>query len=102
MGEFVEVGKPADIPKGESKVVDVNGQMIAIFHVEGKFFALNNTCAHQGGPLGEGLVEGKQVTCPWHGWEYNVSSGQCKNNPGQQVDSYPVKIEDGKLFVALD
>ena len=87
---------------GENKVVKVNGEDVAIFNVEGGFFAISNTCLHRGGPLGEGFVEGDVVTCPWHGWKYNVKTGANVMIPSQKVASYQVKIEGNDIFVAVD
>ncbi|MBI1970050.1 Rieske (2Fe-2S) protein [Candidatus Woesearchaeota archaeon] len=101
MPNFVEVAKVADIRAGEGKVVNVKGTPVALFNVDGNFHAMSNTCLHMGGPLGEGFLEGKKVTCPWHGWEYDVSTGICELS-GAKVASYKVKVEEGKVLVAID
>ena len=87
---------------GESKIVNANGTDIALFNVDGEFFAISNICLHRGGPLGEGFVEGDVVTCPWHGWRYNVKTGANAMIPSQKVASYQVKIEGNNILVALD
>jgi len=74
---------------------------VAVFNVEGSYYAIDNTCLHRGGPLGEGELEGEVVTCPWHGWEYNVKTGACINNPSVCVKSYPVLVEGSELKVKL-
>jgi len=69
MADYIRVIGVKDIAPGSGHVTEVNGQSIAIFNVDGTFFALDNTCAHRGGPLGEGELDGEVVTCPWHGWK---------------------------------
>ena len=72
MAEFVKVASISELEVGSCKTVEVNGKAIALFNVDGQVFALDNACLHQGGPLGEGMLEGEVVTCPWHFWEFNV------------------------------
>lgn len=102
MPNFVRVASVSDLKPGENKVVDVNGEQVALFNVDGEFFAINNTCAHRGGPLGEGVLEGDVVTCPWHGWRYNVKTGINAVMPNVKVQSYPVKIEGNDVLVSLE
>lgn len=71
----------SEVSPGSGLAVEINGRSIAIFTVDGAFFALDNTCAHRGGPLGEGELEGEVVTCPWHSWEYNVRTGISLTTP---------------------
>jgi nitrite reductase/ring-hydroxylating ferredoxin subunit len=69
--------------------------------VGGKVYALDNTCLHQGGPLGEGLLEGEVVTCPWHFWEFNVRTGEKVGDPSLRVATYPVQVEGDAIKVAV-
>src|SRR5438477_490017 len=92
MAEFKKAASKSDIPAGTGKTVDVGGEMIALFNVEGSFHAISNTCAHRGGPLGEGSLSGNTVTCPWHGWSYDVTTGAAQHQPAS-VKTYPTKIE---------
>lgn len=100
MGEYTRVVGVREVPPGRGHVAQVNGRSIAIFNVEGAFFALDNTCAHRGGPLGEGELDGEVVTCPWHGWEYNVRIGISLTTPSASVKTYEVKVdgEDVKIL----
>ena len=100
MQEFSKVAKKQDVAAGCGTVVDVNGKSIALFNCEGTFYAIDNTCAHQGGPLGEGSLSDKTVTCPWHGWEFDVSSGECQLDPSVKVTKYAVKIDGDDVLVA--
>ena len=77
MSDFTWAAKANDIPSGEGRVYEVNGVAIALFNVDGIFHALDNTCIHRGGPLGDGICTDGTVTCPWHGWEYSMTTGEC-------------------------
>ena len=100
MAGFVKVCKKADIQAGSGKTVNVNGKDVALFNVDGNFYAIDNTCLHRGGPLGEGELDGKIVTCPWHGWRYDVISGVNEMNPSVTVAKYEVKLEGEDVLVA--
>lgn len=101
MGEFVRVAGTADVKPGHGIVAEVNGKSLAIFNVDGQFHVIDNTCLHRGGPLGEGELENNVVTCPWHGWQFNVITGVCVNNPSAQVETYQVKVEGADVKVFL-
>lgn len=101
MADFVRVASLADLGEGECRPVEVGGKTIALFNVGGTVFALDNTCAHQGGPLGEGMLEGDVVTCPWHLWEYNVRTGEKVGTPSIKVETYPVQVEGNDIKVAV-
>lgn len=101
MGEFVRVAGTEDVKPGQGIVAEVNGKTLAIFNVNGEFRAIDNTCLHRGGPLGEGDVEGNVVTCPWHGWQFDVTTGACVNNPSAKVEVYDVRVEGTDVKVLL-
>ena len=101
MAEFVRVTGAADVVPGSGVVAEVKGQSIAVFNVDGTYYAMDNTCVHRGGPLGEGELEGDTVTCPWHGWQYNVKSGKSINNPSACVKSYQVTVEGSDVKILL-
>ena len=98
---FVEVAKVSDIKSGSGKVVKANGKELALFNVDGKFHAIDNTCAHRGGPLGEGSLEGNVVTCPWHGWKYDVKTGVSAVQPSIKVQPHKVKVEGDNVLVEV-
>lgn len=100
MGEFVRVAGTADVKPGRGIVAEVQGKSLAVFNVDGTFHVIDNTCVHRGGPLGEGDLEGLIVTCPWHGWQFNVVTGECVKNPSAKVSVYQVKV-DGSDIKAL-
>lgn len=90
-----------ELKPGHGIVAEVNGKSLAIFNIDGTFHAIDNTCLHRGGPLGEGEVEGAVVTCPWHGWQYNVATGVCVNNPAAKVDVYQVILDGSDVKVLI-
>jgi len=101
MANFVRVAAVADVPAGTGKCVAVNGREIALFNVDGTYHAIDNTCLHRGGPLGEGELDGTVVTCPWHGWQYDVRTGRNIMDESEGVDRYEVKVEGGDVLVGL-
>lgn len=103
MGELVKVASVSDIPPGAAKIVEVAGEHIAVFNVNGNFYALDNTCIHKGGPLGEGTVNDSDLTveCPWHGWVYSLETGETTFSPGAKVKTYPVKVQGSDVFLDL-
>ena len=98
----VNVGRVEEIEEGKGKVVRAGGKTLAIFRVKDEFFAIDNRCLHRGGPLGEGDLEGYNVTCPWHGWTYDVRTGSFEIIPPLRVGTYPVSKEGDSIFVELD
>jgi len=88
-----------EIPPGESKVLEVNGKTIAVFTVVEIFYAIYNTCPHEGGPLGEGRLKGYVVSCPWHDLSFDVRNGRGTDDGGYCVGSYEVKVEGHEVYV---
>ena len=101
MAEFMKVASLSDLPVGQARAVEVNGKAIALFNVAGTVYATDNTCLHHGGPLGEGILEGDIITCPWHMWEYDVRTGEKVGEPALRVASYPVQVEGNDIKVAV-
>ena len=87
------VARTGEIVAGSAKAVVVGGREIAVFNVGGTFFALDNTCPHQGGPLAEGWIEGAQVTCPWHAWTFNLADGKMTLGDFASVATFDVRVE---------
>lgn len=102
MGEFVRVAGTGDVQPGHGMVAEINGKSLAVFNVDGVFHVIDNTCAHRGGPLGEGEVEGNVVTCPWHGWPFDIATGTCVKNPSAKVEVYQVKVDGNDVKVLLE
>ena len=101
MGNRIKVADTGELKPGEGKVVQADGKNLALFNVDGSFYALDNTCLHRGGPLGEGELEEKVVTCPWHGWQYDVSTGVNTNNPAVKVACFPVSVDGTSVYVEV-
>ena len=85
MADYMKVAKTTEIEPGQARLVDVNGRSIALFNVDGQFFALDSTCTHKGGPLAEGEISGHEVTCPWHGAMFDVRTGEVVGPPAQRA-----------------
>jgi len=103
MANTVKVAQTSDLAPGTSKVVQADGHSIGLFNVEGTFYAIDNTCTHRGGPLGEGELSGETVECPWHGAHFNVKTGAVTRPPAPAgVRSFPVKIEGNDVLVEVD
>ena len=101
--EYMTVAKLSELSPGSCRSVELKQVGIALFNIEGRIYALDNTCPHAGGPLGEGTLEGETVKCPWHGWKFNVRTGQRLKNPTQDwaVPRYDVRIVDGLIQVLV-
>lgn len=102
MPHFVKVATTSEVREGTGKTVEVDGKAIALFNVHGKFYAIDNVCAHRGGPLGDGMLDGNIVTCPWHGWQWDVCSGKSLFNPSVTVKSYAVEVDGSDLKVTVE
>ena len=89
----------AALPPGQSALITLNGEDVAIFRRGDEIFALGNECPHQGGNLCDGFIEGDIATCPLHGWEFDLRSGACMTVPGESVSRYAVTVQDGQIFL---
>src|SRR5450432_3775980 len=98
---FVRVAKVEEIAQGTIREVQVDGKTLAVANVAGKFYAINNTCLHRGGPLGQGTLEGIVVTCPRHGRGYDVSTGKASHNQAAGVACYPAEVRGEEVFVDI-
>jgi nitrite reductase (NADH) small subunit len=96
---MTELAKLSQIPDGGALRVEADGNPIALFRMGDQVHAINAVCIHRGGPLDEGELEDGVVTCPWHGWQYDVRTGKCINT-GETVECYPVEVREGAVFLA--
>ena len=102
MGTFHKVAEVSELAPGTGKEVDVSGQQIALFNIDGTYYAIGNACTHRGGSLSEGKVEGTRVTCPLHGAEFEVTTGKNLTPPAPgEVPSYKVRIEGNQVQVEI-
>jgi nitrite reductase/ring-hydroxylating ferredoxin subunit len=100
MAQFVKVATTGEVAPGTGKQVEVNGKQIALFNLNGNFYAIDNTCTHRGGPLAEGFVDGEEVTCPWHGAQFNIMTGAVVGPPAaQDVAKYSVRVRGNDIEI---
>ena len=99
--QFRSVARVNEIPPGTIAALQVDGEDIAVANVGGEFFATQGHCLHLQGPLGEGRLEGPVLSCPWHGWQYDVRTGENEFDRAIQLQTYAVKVEDGEVKVSL-
>lgn len=102
MPRFVTVARTDEIGPGQREVFDVEGIWIAVFNVGGTYYAIEDVCTHDDGPLGDGDLEGYNIVCPRHGAEFDVRTGKVMQMPAVvDVPAYPVRTRDGKIFVGI-
>jgi nitrite reductase/ring-hydroxylating ferredoxin subunit len=102
MPEFVTVATIDEIPPGRAKLVEVGGNEIALFNIAGAFHAIDNSCTHVGGPLCEGEINGVEVTCPWHGAVFDLSTGRALGPPAfEAVSRYEVRVEGPAVQIEI-
>ena len=100
-GEFVAVARADEIPPGTVRTVQAGGEEIALAHCNGGFYAVQQHCLHLQGPLGDGRLEGCILTCPWHGWQYDVRTGRNEFDLAIQLRTYDLQVEDGEIRVRV-
>ena len=101
MAQWTKVTTKSELAPGKCKAAEVNGRNLAIYNVNGTFYVTDNTCAHQGGPLGEGLLQGSVITCPWHAWQFDVTNGESVFDSETKVATFAVRIDDNDVLVDL-
>jgi nitrite reductase/ring-hydroxylating ferredoxin subunit len=102
MANWTRLARVSDCPPATARELVVGEKVIALFNVGGTFYALDGVCPHQGGPLGEGMLEGCVVTCPWHGWQFDVKSGKHQFNQQVVQPRYEVRVEEDWVMVDLE
>ena len=102
MSDFVRVASVAEFADPGRELVEVEDRLVALFHVGGKFYAIDDVCTHDGGPLGEGELDGFAVACPRHGAKFDIRDGRALTMPATQpTEAHEVKIEGDDVFVRL-
>ena len=101
MSQFVKVARRSDLDPGKGMLAIVNGVRVALFNCDGSFYAIKGVCPHMGGELWEGLLTGEIVTCPWHGWRFNVTTGKSPGVEVVAVRRYEVKVDGEDVYVAV-
>lgn len=99
---FVKLTTQSELPApGEAKEFEVGDKVICVANLSGTISAMDNVCLHQGGPLGQGMIEGDKIVCPWHGWQYDPKTGQVAHNPTARVSVYPIRVENSDVIIEL-
>jgi nitrite reductase/ring-hydroxylating ferredoxin subunit len=101
MPGFVKMATLAELAPGRAKEVEYDGRIIALFNVAGTISAIDGICPHQGGPLADGTLEGTCLTCPWHGWQFDVQTGQTPLGSRVRQAVYEVRVEGQDILVAV-
>jgi len=100
---LTKIATQSDLPSAnEAKEFPCGDKTICIANVNGSYSAMDNTCPHRGGPLGQGMVEGEKVICPWHGWAWNVNTGVAEQDSRMKVALYPLTVENGEVLIETD
>ncbi len=101
-GTLVTVGRVEDVPEGRGATVELkDGTELALYHTQGRFYAVENFCPHRGAPLADGNLSGTTIECDWHGWRFDLPTGQCLGRPAEQLETYEVRIEDGWIKILV-
>ena len=102
MGEFVKAAKKEDVPVGQGKTVFVGGKQVAVFNVDGVYYAIRDACTHQGAPLSGGRIAGKEVTCSWHGAKFDITTGEALSRVAfTPVPCYNVRVTEEDLEIEI-
>jgi 3-phenylpropionate/trans-cinnamate dioxygenase ferredoxin component len=100
--DFIQIAPLADVPNGERLFVEIDEKKIVIFNIGGNIYAIGDVCSHDGGPLGDGEVEGMDVICPRHGARFDIKTGQALLLPAvEDIPAYPVRIKDGMIEIGV-
>jgi nitrite reductase (NADH) small subunit len=99
---LIKVATVGELPPGECKTVRAGSRELALYNVEGTYYALDNRCPHRGGPMGEGELEGYIGFCPWHGWRFDVVTGVNDLDPTSSIPAYPVQIVGADVCIEIE
>jgi len=97
----IDAGLVADLAPGQVREVFAGARPYAVCNFEGTICALDGVCIHEGGPLGEGQLEGSHLVCPYHLWEFDCRTGEYDRDPALRVATYPVRVEDGRIWIEV-
>jgi nitrite reductase/ring-hydroxylating ferredoxin subunit len=103
MAEFIKVARTSDIPPGEIRSFEADGEIIAISNVGGRFYAIKDECTHMDYPLSDGLLDGETITCAWHGAKFNVRTGEVLSAPAYEpLEIYQLKVEGDDIYILIE
>src|SRR5579884_1189058 len=99
---FVKLTSESELPPpGQAKEFSIADRVICVANVNGTISAMDNVCLHRGGPLGQGMIEGEKIVCPWHGWQWDLQTGAAVHNANAKLAVYPIKVENGDVMLGL-
>jgi nitrite reductase (NADH) small subunit len=99
---FTKIATQKELPQAnEAKEFHCGNREICIANVNGDYSAMENTCLHQGGPLGQGVIESGKIVCPWHAWAWDPKTGEAAHNKHAKIEVYPLKLENGDVFIEI-
>ncbi len=102
MPSFVKLTTRPELPaEGQAKEFHCGKRIICVANISGTISAMDNVCLHRGGPLGQGVIEGNKVVCPWHGWQWDPKSGEAAHSPSLKVAVYPVEVEGEEVLIEV-
>ena len=101
MSRHIKIAPLTDLPPGQMKLLSLAGVGLAVFNIDGRYYAIRNRCPHEGGPVATGPLQGTMITCPRHGWQFDVTTGQNKIRPSLVQHQFEVKVEGGEVLVAV-
>lgn len=101
MPEFVAVAEVTSLPLGRGRTVHVRGREYSVWNLNGEFYCLDDQCPHRGASLGAGSLDGVEAVCPMHGWGFDVRTGECALRPDRPVRTYPTRVVDGQVEIAV-
>ncbi len=102
MPDLTKLTTQSELPSADTaKEFPCGSKEICVANVNGEFSAMDNVCLHQGGPLGQGMIENGKVVCPWHGWAYDPKTGEASHNKNAKLAVYPLKIENGDVLIEI-
>jgi nitrite reductase (NADH) small subunit len=103
MSEYIKLTNVSELPpEGEAREFEINGKTICVANTGEGCAAMDNVCVHRGGPLGQGVVEGNKVICPWHGWMWDANTGAASHDTSIRVKVYPLKIEGDSVLISIE
>ena len=102
MATFTKLTTESDLPANdEAKEFPCGAKTICVANVNGSYSAMDNVCPHRGGPLGQGMIEGGKVVCPWHGWAWDTKTGEAEQDSNMKVSFYQLRVESGDVLIEI-
>ena len=103
MSDFVRVAAVSDLPDSGKLMLEVDDSLVVLVHLDGQYYCLDDVCTHDGGPLGEGALEGCAIACPRHGAQFDLKTGKALTMPAtEDTLAHEVQVEDGQIYVKLN